>query len=508
LNKGFDMKNRLVLSFLVAALLAACATVRNPVTGEYERTVMDERAELAEGQKAHQEVLKEYRALDNPAVQEYVNGIGQKLARASQRANLDWHFTVVDSPEINAFALPGGYVYVTRGILTHLNDEAELAGVIGHEIGHVTARHASQRATRQQAAGVGVLLANVLGAVLESKGYSGAGDLTNQVSQMTAAGYIASYSRDQESQSDQLGAEYLARNNYDSARMIDVIQMLKNQEAFDADVARQAGRSVPPRTNWLASHPSSEKRLADIRQTALLNHNPKAEVGRERYLQAINGIVFGESREEGVTRGAQFFHEPLGFALTAPPGWRMQNSSSNLTVINAAGDAALVMRTVPAAAGETHAAILQKLFNPVNGRTSETSINGFAATSFVGTARVPSNGQAGGQGGTQSVDATLITGPRHQHYLLMHMAKSAAILQRERDTILVAERSFRALSDKDRALAKPWRIKVVPYPAGGFAQLAKRSPASLPNAEAQLRLINGAYPDGTLKVGSLVKVVE
>ena len=498
------MKNRLLLTFLVAVFLTACATVRNPVTGEYERTVMDERAELAEGKKAHQEVLKEYRALDNPALQAYVNGIGQKLAKASQRANLEWHFTVVDSPEVNAFALPGGYVYVTRGILAYLDDEAELAGVMGHEIGHVTARHASQRATQQQAAGVGVLLANVLGAVLEGKGYGGAGDLTNQVSQMAAAGYIASYSRDQESQADQLGAEYLAKNNYDSARMIDVISMLKNQEVFAADMAKKEGRTAPPRANWLSSHPSSDKRLTDIRQTALIYHNPKAETGRERYLQAIKGITFGDSAEEGVVRGQQFFHEPMGFALTAPTGWRIRNSLSDLTLANSTGDAALVMRTVPADAGTAHADIIRKLFNPINGRTSQTTINGFMATYFVGTARV----QSGGQVGTQSVDATIISGPQQKNYLFLHMAKSAAILQRERETMLGAEKTFRAFSEKDRLLARPWRLQPTPFPAGGFAQLAKRAPATLPNAEAQLRLLNGAYPDGVVKVGSLVKIVE
>ncbi|MFZ2628308.1 MAG: M48 family metalloprotease, partial [Rugosibacter sp.] len=494
----------LLLTFLVAVFLTSCATVRNPVTGEYERTVMDERAELAEGKKAHQEVLKEYRALDNPALQAYVNGIGQKLAKASQRANLEWHFTVVDSPEVNAFALPGGYVYVTRGILAYLDDEAELAGVMGHEIGHVTARHASQRATQQQAAGVGVLLANVLGAVLEGKGYGGAGDLTNQVSQMAAAGYIASYSRDQESQADQLGAEYLAKNNYDSARMIDVISMLKNQEVFAADMAKKEGRTVPPRANWLSSHPSSDKRLADIRQTALIYHNPKAETGRERYLQAIKGITFGDSAEEGVVRGQQFFHEPMGFALTAPTSWHIRNSSSDLTLANSTGDAALVMRTVPADAGTVHADIIRKLFNPISGRTSQTTINGFMATYFTGTARV----QSGSQVGTQSVDATIISGPQQKNYLFLHMAKSAAILQREREAMLGAEKTFRAFSEKDRLLARPWRLQPAPFPAGGFAPLAKRAPATLPNAEAQLRLLNGAYPDGVVKAGSLVKIVE
>ncbi|HPB91744.1 MAG TPA: M48 family metalloprotease [Rugosibacter sp.] len=498
------MKFRFFMIVGALAFLASCASVRNPVTGQYERTVMDERSELQAGQKGHQEILKEYRALENPALQAYVNSVGQKLAKSSQRATLEWHFTVLDSPEVNAFALPGGYVYITRGILAYLNDEAELAGVLGHEIGHVTARHASQRATRQQAAGVGVLLANVLGAVLENKGYSGAGDLTNQVSQIGAAGYITSYGREQELQSDQLGAEYLAQNHYDSARMIDVIRMLKNQEQFSQEIARSEGRTVPPRANWLASHPSSDKRLEDIRQTALLHHDPKAASGREAFLKAIDGITFGESREEGVTRGQQFFHEPMGFVLTAPTGWRIQNTSSELTLINGTGDAALIMRTVPAEAGKTHADIVQKIFNPINGRTAQTTINGFSATYFVGTARV----QSGGQIGTQSVDATILTGPKQQNYLFLHAAKSAEALQRERETLLAAEKTFRALTDKDRLLARPWKIRLAVFPQGGFAQLVKRSAATLPHAEAQLRLINGAYPDGVIKAGTQVKIVE
>ena len=140
----------LTAATLSSALLSACgSTVVNPVTGEAERSVMDEPAEITQGQKAHQQVLKEQRAYPNPKVQAYVNALGQKLAAQSHRANLAWTFTVLDSPEVNAFALPGGYVYVTRGIMAYLDSEAELAGVMGHEIGHVTARHGAQRATRQ-----------------------------------------------------------------------------------------------------------------------------------------------------------------------------------------------------------------------------------------------------------------------------------------------------------------------------------------------------------------------
>jgi predicted Zn-dependent protease len=143
--------------------------VVNPVTGKEERTVMDEAAEVAEGRKAHEAVLAEMGVYDNPKVQAYVNQLGQKLARQSHRNQLKWTFTVLDSPDVNAFALPGGYIYVTRGIMAYMDSEADLAGVIGHEIGHVTARHGAQRATRQQHAGLGVLAATVLGAVLEGQ---------------------------------------------------------------------------------------------------------------------------------------------------------------------------------------------------------------------------------------------------------------------------------------------------------------------------------------------------
>lgn len=156
---------------LAAGLLAGCGTnVVNPVTGQTERSVMSEQDEIAEGKKAHEAVLQEYGVYQDPRLQAYVNDLGQRLAAQSHRANLTWTFTVLDSPEINAFALPGGYVYVTRGIMAYLDSEAELAGVMGHEIGHVTARHGAQRATRQQRAGIGVLAATVLGAVLEGAG--------------------------------------------------------------------------------------------------------------------------------------------------------------------------------------------------------------------------------------------------------------------------------------------------------------------------------------------------
>ena len=494
-------RNRLLSLALTGFLLAGCAstTVTNPVTGRAERSVMDEATEVAEGRKAHQQVLAEYSALDNPVLQAYVNGLGQRLARQSHRSGLQWHFTVLDSPEVNAFALPGGYVYVTRGILAYMDSEADLAGVIGHEIGHVTARHGAQRATRQQDAGLGVLAATVLGIGLEGLGVRGAAQAANQVSQGVAAGLVASYSRDQELQADQLGAEYLSRSRFDPKNMVDVIGVLKDQERFAADSAREAGKSAPSGGSWLSSHPSNDQRLQQIRQAAAAYQGPYDDEGRARYLRAIDGINFGDSRDQGVVRGRQFFHEPLGLALTAPLGWRIQNSADAVLVMSPSEDAALIMRALPADAGNTHEEILRKVFKPTQGRSERLLLNGLEATHFTGQGR-------DAQGQAQAIELTLVTGPAGRAYVLTTGARDAAALQRARPGLREAEASFRPLTAADRSAARPYVIRNVPLPAGGLAELARRSP--LPQAERQLRLLNGVYAGGELRPGRLVKVVE
>ncbi len=485
----------------VGALVACGTAVVNPVSGETEMSAMSEAQEIAEGAKGHQQVLQEYSVYNNPAVQAYVNTLGQKLAAQSHRNNLQWHFTVLDSPEINAFALPGGYVYVTRGIMAYMESEADLAGVIGHEIGHVTARHGAQRATSQQNAGLGVFAANLLGLVLESQGVSGAGQFAGQVSQTVAAGYIASYGREQELQADTLGAEYLSRNRYDPNNMVDVITVLKNQERYAADQARAEGKAAPTGGGWLASHPSNDQRLQQISQQAAQYKRNAAyeDEGRERYLKLLAGMPFGESADQGLVRGSNFYHSTLNIALTAPAGWRIQNSAEQLAVVNPAGSAALLLKPVPPAAGKTHAEVIRNGFKPTQGKTEATTLNGLSATRFSGS-RTDAKGQ------TQGLEFTLVSGPESRMYVLQAAAKDAAALQASRSGLRAVEATFRALTPQDRAAAKPWVIRLVPYPTGGFAELAKRSP--LANAEQQLRLVNGVYGGGEPKPGQLVKVVE
>jgi predicted Zn-dependent protease len=485
-------------------LSASCGTpVVNPVSGKTERSVMDERTEIAEGKKAHEEVMKEFGGpLANPRLQAYVNDIGQRLAKQSHRANLPWTFTVLDSPDVNAFALPGGYVYITRGILAYMDSEADLAGVIGHEIGHVTARHGAQRATRQQRAGAGVMAATVLGVLLEAAtGVQGAAQAANQVSTGIAAGSIASYSREQELQADKLGAEYLSRVGYSPKHMIDVIALLKDQERFATDNARAQGKQVPQGTNWLASHPTNDARLESIRRIAESYKGPGTrEEGQQRFLQAIDGITFGESREQGVVRGQTFFHEPLGLVLTAPPGWSFDNNPDELYVINPQGDAAVVMKLIPPNAGKSHDEILRNGFKAGQGRVERNPVSGFESTYFVGQRQAQDN-QA------QPLEVTLVTGPGGRTFAFIHAGRDAATLQRNRAALREATASFRAFGAGDRAAARPWVLRTVAMPAGGFAELARRSPLGA-QAERQLRLLNGVYGGGNIATGRAVKVVE
>ncbi len=494
-----------VLSVVLAAALlaAACGSqVINPVSGKTERSVMDEATEVAEGKKAHEQVMQEFGgALANPKLQAYVNDIGQRLAKQSHRANLTWTFTVLDSPDVNAFALPGGYVYVTRGIMAYMDSEADLAGVIGHEIGHVTARHGAQRATKQQRAGAGVMAATVLGVLVEAvTGVQGAAQAANQMSSGMAAGSIASYSRDQELQADKLGAEYLSRVGYNPKNMVDVIGVLKDQERFAVDNAKAAGKKVPEGGNWLASHPTNEQRLQQITGIANSYKGNFNDDARARYLQAIEGLTYGESREQGVVRGQNFYHEPLGLALTAPAGWTFDNNADELYIINPQGDAAVVMKLIPPKAGKTHEEILRNGFKANQGRTERNPIAGFESTYFIGQ-------RAAEQNQAQPLEVTLVNGPGGRTFGFIHAGRDAATLQRNRAPLREATASFRAFSANDRAAAKPWHLRTTTMPAGGFAELARRSPLGA-QGERQLKLLNGVYGSGTIAAGRPVKVVE
>jgi len=267
---------------LLASLitLAGCST--NPVSGKNDFTLINQDQELAMGAKGHKSILKQKKRYNNPKLQAYVNNIGQQLARQSHRSDIRYTFTVLDDPTVNAFALPGGYIYVTTGLMAYLNSEGELAGVLGHEIGHVTAKHG----VKQQSAGaVGAILQSVLADTAGATAGKGFGQLGQAL--------LSGYGRDHELQADKLGAEYLARVGYDPENMIDVVSVLKAQEEFDKYQAHKEGRKTSAYHGVFSSHPSNDTRLKEvIRQANKFKTQTTKDAGHDRYLQQINGLTF------------------------------------------------------------------------------------------------------------------------------------------------------------------------------------------------------------------------
>ncbi len=272
-------KSTIGLLVTVAITLGACSV--NPVSGKKDFSLISKDQEVAMGAQGHRDILKKMKRLNNPGLQSYVNGIGQALARKSHRNNIRYTFTILDDPSVNAFALPGGYIYVTTGLMAYLNSEGELAGVLGHEIGHVTARHG----VKQQSAGIaGAILIDIL----SKKAGGNAGSL-NQLGKALISGY----GRDHELQADRLGAEYLARVGYSPNSMIDVVSVLKAQEEFDKYQARKEGRRPRAYHGVFASHPSNDQRLQQVIGAAnrIKSANTRS-ANHDGYLQRINGMKY------------------------------------------------------------------------------------------------------------------------------------------------------------------------------------------------------------------------
>lgn len=273
---------RLSIGSLLILVIALAGCSANPVTGKKDFSLISKDQEVAMGAQGHHDVLKTMKRYNNVRLQAYVNGIGQALARKSHRNNIRYTFTVLDDPTVNAFALPGGYIYITTGLMAYLNSEGELAGVLGHEIGHVTARHG----VKQQSAGIASAI--LIDLISKKTGTSSAGSL-NQF----GTTLIRGYGRDHELQADKLGAEYLARVGYQPQSMIDVVTVLKAQEEFDKFQARQEGRQPKSYHGVFSSHPSNDLRLQQVIGAAKrFKSAGTRSTNHDGYLQRINGMKY------------------------------------------------------------------------------------------------------------------------------------------------------------------------------------------------------------------------
>ncbi|MEA3292281.1 MAG: M48 family metalloprotease [Pseudomonadota bacterium] len=473
-------------SWLAAAIMllsfTGCAT--NPVTGKRNFVMMSEDQEIQIGERYAREVIpKQYPAYNDSALNAYVNRIGEKLARNSHRSNLVYRFTVLDSPEVNAFALPGGYIYITRGILAYMQNEAQLAGVLGHEIGHVTARHS----VRQQSADQALNLLEVLTVI--GTGSQAAG----QALDMLNTGFISGYGRKHELEADRLGAEYLARAGYDPNEMLGVVGILKNQEEFAAKKAAAEGRKSTGYHGLFASHPENDARLQEVIRAARKFEQPQqAETDSEQFLQRLDGLTFGHGEDQGVVRNNSFYHKRLDFAVSFPPDWRIENQPDRLLAVSPRNDTVLQLTLDDRNHQGSPGDYLQRKFE------SLSAVQRRSRNSAAGIARLQSrSGTAPGRVGV------VFLGKRA--FVVAGIGKHGLPPE---GTFVSTLDSIRNLSRDEAGRATVRRIEVIrARPGDTFSSLA-RSSVLTNYAEDQLRLLNGMYPRGEPALGQLIKIVR
>jgi predicted Zn-dependent protease len=348
---------------LCAVWMIACAT--NPVTGKKQLALISEAQEIQMGREADKEVVASIGLYPDEAMQRYIQDLGSRIAATTERPALPWTFRVVDDAAVNAFAIPGGFIYVTRGIMAHLNSEAELAAILGHEIGHVTARHSVSQMSKQQLAQVGLAAGMIL-----SPEFAQFGNLAS-----AAMGLMfMKFSRSDESQSDALGLKYMMAGGYDPRTLPNVFGML---EALSQQSA--AGR-LP---QWMSTHPDPEnRRLWAAKAVAGLDRDlSRLAVNRPDYMRRLDGVTFGEDPREGYFQEAVFRHPDMAFRMDFPQGWKGSNQKQSVGAISPNEDAIVVLQL---AAEPTPQAAAQKFFSQQgveSGETSRRQIGGFPAVS-------------------------------------------------------------------------------------------------------------------------------
>jgi predicted Zn-dependent protease len=356
-------------SFTLCLLwVVACAT--NPVTGKKQLALISEAQEIEMGREADKEVVASIGLYPDESMQRYIQALGARIAATTERPALPWTFRVVDDAAVNAFAIPGGFIYVTRGIMTHLNSEAELAAILGHEIGHVTARHSVSQMSKQQLAQVGL----AAGMIVSPK-FAQFGNLAS-----AAMGLMfMKFSRSDESQSDALGLKYMMATGYDPRSLPNVFGML---EALSQQSA--AGR-LP---QWMSTHPDPENRRvwATNAVAGLQRDLSGLAVNRPDYMRRLDGVMFGENPREGFFQEASFRHPDMAFRMGFPQGWKSSNEKQSVGAISPNEDAIVVLQLAPAPNGQQAA---QKFFSQEGVESVESSrrqIGGFPAV--VSTFRV------------------------------------------------------------------------------------------------------------------------
>ena len=474
--------------------LAGCMSATSPATGRQFYTNINESQESQIGAEEHPKILAEFGGAysEKPNLNAYVTQLGQSVAQNAERKDVEYTFTVLNTEDINAFALPGGYVYITRGLLTLANNEAEVAGVLGHEIGHVNARHTAERAGQQQTAQYGAVAAQLLGQLL---GGDAGGELAGGLANEVGADYLGHFSQQQEFEADSLGVRYLTKASYDPQAMASFLDSLNNETHLEAKVA--GNEAAADAYSMKQSHPRTPDRV----QKAIEEANVPVEnpvVNRDRFLQQIDGMAWGPDPRDGVIKGSTFIHPGLKFAFDAPQGMKLQNSPD--AVVGQTDNAAMIFDLAsPAPNGPLEQYVASQWQEGAKiSDVQSFEVNGMEAATGIAKGTINDTPVA--------IRMVAIRQDAKTVYRFLYATPPgnfAAMDQR----FLASAQSFRAISAEDAAGYAPKRIRVITVKEGDtVASLSQQM--QVDDAPADwFRVLNHLGANDPLQAGQKVKIV-
>jgi predicted Zn-dependent protease len=479
----------IITSFIVLSLFTSCAV--NPVSGKKQLALMSEADEIALGAQSDPQIIAEYGLYPDSSLQRFIREKGLAMTRISHRPNLDWQFRVLDSDVINAFAVPGGYVYFTRGILAHMNNEAQFAGVLGHEIGHITARHSVSQQTQGLLTQLGLMAAIIVSPEVAQ--------FANELSQ-GAQLLTLKFGRDDETQSDELGVLYSSKVGYDAREMAKFFLTLQRSKPKDAS-------ELP---EFLSTHPDPGNRYERV--TQLANQYQKQNkvtnliVGQPNYFKEIEGIVHGTDPRQGYLENGIFYHPELRFQFSTPSGWQYKNAPSHVLFAPPNGDGMAYLTLAKGNNAQEAAQAFQQQYKIQLTDSRNTTINGLQASLIMGDQVQPQNPQTGAQGGTVRIVAAFI-----QHNGLVYQIIGAGSLQSFQNYFPAFQNlysSFKTITDPAKLNIKPERIAFVTTPRSGtFAQFltSQKIPESRFDEYA---LLNGLLLTDQVPAGQKIKILR
>jgi predicted Zn-dependent protease len=467
--------------FLGLIIYSSCAV--NPVTGKKQLVFMSEAQEIAMGKEADPDIVAFFGLYDDPDLQQFITEKGLEMAAISHRPKLAYEFKIVDSPVINAFAVPGGYVYFTRGIMAHFNNEAEFAGVLGHELGHITARHSVIRQRNQMLGQIGIIAGVILVPEI--------GQFIEPLSQGVQLALLG-FGRDDERQSDKLGVEYSSKVGYDASEMAGFFETLERQQETSG------GAEIP---DFLSTHPSPEERnqnvleLADKWKKKLKLTDPK--INREAYLKRIDGLILGEDPKQGFVENSIFYHPVLKFQFPIPNDWGFQNTPQQVQMAPKSGDAIMMLSLAPGSSLKEAGNSIIEQYNLELVESNEESINGLSSLIFIADQKQ--------EQGTIRVLATLIQF-ENNIYNLMGVAELSRFSGFQ-NIFLNSMRGFKELKEQEKLNRKADVVRIKTVPQQMTLQAAFEYFKMPKERFNELSILNGLHLDDNLKKGELIKVV-